>query len=105
MDTVDLYSARSRAFLIKCLCELFGEEAPTIRDDVERLMELSEGHGKPKEKDQDEERAPMSQKEKKQALTFLKNPNMFDETRKDELMAVVKSAIAKNLDLEYGSLT
>ena len=32
-------------------------------------------------------------------------PNMFDETRKDELMAVVKSAIAKNLDLEYGSLT
>lgn len=32
------------------------------------------------------------------------DPGIFDEAKKDELMAVVKSAIAKNLDLEYGSL-
>ena len=33
------------------------------------------------------------------------DPRLFDETNKDELMAVVKSAIAKNLDPKYGSLT
>jgi len=31
------------------------------------------------------------------------DPGMFDEDRKDELMAVVKSAIEQNLDLEYGA--
>ncbi len=31
------------------------------------------------------------------------DPGMFDENRKDELMAVVKSAIQQNLDLEYGA--
>lgn len=31
------------------------------------------------------------------------DPCMFDENRKDELMAVVRSAIEKNLDLEYGA--
>jgi len=33
------------------------------------------------------------------------DPGMFDENRKDELMAVVKSAIQENLDLEYGAFT
>lgn len=31
------------------------------------------------------------------------DPGMFDENRKDELMAVVKSAIQQNLDLKYGA--
>jgi 1-acyl-sn-glycerol-3-phosphate acyltransferase len=31
------------------------------------------------------------------------DPGMFDEDRKDDLMAVVKSAIEQNLDLEYGA--
>jgi 1-acyl-sn-glycerol-3-phosphate acyltransferase len=30
---------------------------------------------------------------------------MYDENRKDELMAIVKSAIQQNLDLEYGAFT
>jgi 1-acyl-sn-glycerol-3-phosphate acyltransferase len=33
------------------------------------------------------------------------DPGMFDEDKKDELMAVVKSAIEQNLDLEYGTFT
>ena len=33
------------------------------------------------------------------------DPGRFDENRKDELMAVVKSAIEQNLDLEYGAFT
>jgi 1-acyl-sn-glycerol-3-phosphate acyltransferase len=32
------------------------------------------------------------------------DPGMFDENSKDELMRAVKSAIGKNLDLEYGAL-
>jgi 1-acyl-sn-glycerol-3-phosphate acyltransferase len=31
------------------------------------------------------------------------DPGVFDEDRKNELMAVVKSAIEQNLDLEYGA--
>lgn len=31
------------------------------------------------------------------------DPGRFDESRKDELLAAVKSAIQKNLDLEYGA--
>lgn len=33
------------------------------------------------------------------------DPGRFDENRKAELMAVVRSAIEQNLDLEYGSFT
>jgi 1-acyl-sn-glycerol-3-phosphate acyltransferase len=33
------------------------------------------------------------------------DPGMFDEGKKDELMAAVKSAIEQNLDLEYGAFT
>ena len=32
------------------------------------------------------------------------DPGMFDENSKDELMRAVKSAVSKNLDLEYGAL-
>ena len=32
------------------------------------------------------------------------DPGMFDENSRDELMRAVKSAIGKNLDLEYGAL-
>jgi len=32
------------------------------------------------------------------------DPGMFGENRKDKLVAVVKSAIEQNLDLEYGAL-
>ena len=38
-------------------------------------------------------------------LGDLIHPGTFDENGKDKLMAVVKSAIEKNLDLRYGSLT
>jgi 1-acyl-sn-glycerol-3-phosphate acyltransferase len=33
------------------------------------------------------------------------NTSAFDEKKKDVLMSVVKSAIEKNLDLNYGALT
>ncbi len=38
-------------------------------------------------------------------LGDLIDPGIFDENGKDKLIAVVRSAIEKNLDLEYGSLT
>ena len=46
-DTVDFYSARSRAGLVKGMCDLFGEDQEIITADVQRLLELSEKHQQP----------------------------------------------------------
>ena len=80
-DTVDFYSARSRAFLIKGLCELFGEDQTTITGDVERLLELAEDYKKAEPKP--EEREQMTAQDRAAALIFLKNPHLFDEILSD----------------------
>ena len=77
IDTVDFYSARSRAFLIKGLSDLFGEDAAAIIEDVERLLELVEGYKRQEESSAD--KVEITPEDKKAALKFLKNPNMFDE--------------------------
>jgi DNA primase len=81
VDTVDFYSARSRNFLIKGLCDLFGADESTIAEDVERLLELAEDYQKP-EQAQDGKKE-MTARDKKAALAFLKNPDMFDEILTD----------------------
>ena len=81
VDTVDFYSARSRAFLIKGLCDLFGEDEPIITEDVEKLTAFAEKYRQPKEKE--EEKATMTHQEKQKAFSLLKNPNMFDEILQD----------------------
>ncbi len=80
VDTVDFYSARSRNFLIKGLCDLFGADESAIVQDVERLLELAEDYQKP-EQIQDKEQ--MTAQDKKAALAFLKNPDMFEEILTD----------------------
>ena len=81
VDTVDFYSARSRTYLIKGLCDLFGKDEPVITDDVERLLELAESHYRPEqEKDTKKE---MTGPERNRALKFLKNPNLFEEILTD----------------------
>jgi len=77
VDTVDFYSARSRNFLIKGLCDLFGTDESSIVQDVERLLELAEDYQKP-EQAQDGKKE-MTARDKKAALAFLKNPDIFDE--------------------------
>jgi len=81
VDTVDFYSARSRAFLIKGLCELFGEDQTTITGDVETLLEFAEDYKKPEQTQEDKE--AMTARDKAAALTFLKNPHLFDEILSD----------------------
>ncbi len=81
VDTVDFYSARSRAYLSKGLCELFGEDAKIITADVEKLLEYAENY-KPSDEPENE-KEEMTGKDRAGALKFLKNPDMFKEILKD----------------------
>jgi len=80
VDTVDFYSARSRNFLIKGLCDLFGSDESTIAEDVERLLELAEDYQRP---EQIHDKEQMTAQDKKAALAFLKSKNMFEEILTD----------------------
>jgi DNA primase len=81
VDTVDFYSARSRAFLIKGLCNLFNKEESLINKDVIRLLEQTEQYRiKDPYKTPDQK---ITTKDKAEAITFLKNPDMFIEILKD----------------------
>jgi len=82
VDTVDFYSARSRAFLIKGLCDLFGEADEIITRDLERLAEQCEAWQEPQTVDS--AAVPeMIESDKEAALAFLKNPDMFTEILAD----------------------
>jgi DNA primase catalytic core len=81
VDTVDFYSARSRAYLVKGLSDLFGDAQEVIQADVESLMDYAE-------KWREVEPAPPESAEvtgeaRDRALTFLKNPEMFNEILSD----------------------
>jgi DNA primase catalytic core len=78
VDTVDFFSARSRAFLISGLCNLFSEDEQTITEDMERLLEMVENYKKPKDAESST-KTELTEKEREIAMTLLKNPNMFDE--------------------------
>ncbi len=77
VDTVDFYSARSRAYLVKGLCNLFGTDEAAITGDIAKLLEQAEQYRVP---NQDEKPATaMKNKDKADALKFLQNPKMFAE--------------------------
>lgn len=83
VDTVDFYSARSRAFLVKGLCDLFNDPDEIITRDLERLAEQCESWQEP-ETAADSAAAPeMIEADKAAALAFLKNPEMFTEILAD----------------------
>ncbi|MBU1342370.1 MAG: toprim domain-containing protein [Proteobacteria bacterium] len=81
VDTVDFYSARSRAFLIKGLCNLFNKEESLITLDVTRLLEQAEQYRAKESQDKPDQ--AMTDKDKAEALKFLQNPDMFNEILKD----------------------
>ncbi len=80
VDTVDFYSARSRNFLVKGLCDLFGADESTVAEDVERLLELAENYQRP---EQIRDKEQMTAKDRKAALAFLKSKDMFEEILTD----------------------
>jgi DNA primase len=82
VDTVDFYSARSRAFLVKGLCDLFNDPDEIITRDLERLAEQCENWQEPQTADS--AAVPeMIEADKAAALAFLKNPDMFTEILAD----------------------
>lgn len=77
VDTVDFYSARSRAFLTRGLADLFGEDEKIIGQDLEYLLEQAEKY-QPAEATEEKE-AEITAKDKDTALQFLESPDLLDE--------------------------
>ncbi len=77
VDTVDFYSARSRAFLVRGLADLFGKDEKIINRDMEKMIELAESCI-PREQEKPEAKV-ITEKDKQEALRFLKNPDLLTE--------------------------
>ncbi|HHD56990.1 MAG TPA: toprim domain-containing protein, partial [Desulfobulbaceae bacterium] len=77
VDTVDFYSARSRAYLTRGLADLFGTDEKTIGRDMEKMIESAENY-LPREQAGPETRV-IAEKDKQEALAFLKNPDLLTE--------------------------
>jgi len=75
LDTVDLYSNRSRLFFAKACAVLFTEKEEVITEDVTRLIDLAESW-KPENKEQSPSQK-MTKAEEDEALEFLKDPELF----------------------------
>ena len=77
VDTLDLYSARSRRTLSQDLCRLFEETPEIIEADITKLIKRCEAVGVTAEADP--AAAPvLTAKEKDQAAEFGKRPDLFD---------------------------
>ncbi len=77
LDTVDLYSNRSRLFFAKACAVLFTEKEEIITEDVTKLIDLAESW-----KPENSATAPvskMTKAEEDEALEFLKDPEMFSQ--------------------------
>ncbi len=77
LDTVDLYSNRSRLFFAKACAVLFSEKEEIITEDVTKLIDLAESW-KPENKDASTVQK-MTKSEEDEALEFLKDPEMFSQ--------------------------
>lgn len=80
LDTVDLYSNRSRLFYAKACAALFAEKEELVTEDVGRLIDLAE-NWKPEAK---EESGPtMTRSEEDDAMVFLKDEKIFERILED----------------------
>lgn len=76
LDTVDLYSNRSRLFFAKACSVLFSEKEELITEDITRLIDLCESW-----KPANTETTPiqrMTKTEEEEALEFLKDASLFN---------------------------
>jgi DNA primase len=81
LDTVDLYSNRSRVLFAKACASLFSETEEIVTEDITRLIELCEAW-------QPEQQAKtpvqkMTNAEEDEALEFLKDPYLFNRILSD----------------------
>jgi len=77
LDTVDLYSNRSRLFFAKACAVLFSEKEEIITEDVTKLIDLAESW-KP-ETSAAATVQKMTKAEEDEALDFLKDPELFSQ--------------------------
>jgi DNA primase len=82
VDTVDFYSARSRAYLAKGLSNLFTVPEDALQPDLERLMEQCEAWQEP-ETAAAAIPPEMLPADREAALALLHNPDMFTEILAD----------------------
>ena len=81
LDTVDLYSNRSRLFFAKACAVLFSEKEELITEDITKLIDLAEDW-----RPEAQEKDPLPQMtvgEQEEALAFLKDPALCDRVIED----------------------
>jgi DNA primase len=81
LDTVDLYSNRSRLFFAKACAVLFTEKEELVADDITKLIDLAETW-MPEKKDTSFI-PKMTKEEEDEALAFLKDPELFSRILAD----------------------
>ncbi len=77
LDTVDLYSNRSRLFFAKACAVLFSEKEEIITEDITKLIDLAESW-QPENKETSAT-PKMTKAEEDEALDFLKDPELFSQ--------------------------
>jgi DNA primase catalytic core len=77
LDTVDLYSNRSRLFFAKACAVLFSEKEEIIAEDITKLIDLAESW-KPESNDASPVQK-MTKSEEDEALEFLKDTELFSQ--------------------------
>ncbi|MCP3676085.1 MAG: DNA primase, partial [Deltaproteobacteria bacterium] len=82
LTTIDLYSSRSRAWFAGLCSSLFNEPEGLIKQDIVKLMTLVEEYREPA-KIEDEEKVIITPQDRKLALGFLENPEIFQEILDD----------------------
>jgi DNA primase catalytic core len=84
IDTLDLYSSRARANFIESSSKLLNVDEPVVTQEINQLIELLEDKrleiitG-----NQEEKPLEMTEAERKEALRFLKNPDLLNEIQSD----------------------
>ena len=80
LTTIDLYSSRSRHWFAKLCADLLQEPEALIKEDLTKLLQLVE-EWKPHKKE--EQQTEISKEDRKLALSFLENANIFTELLTD----------------------
>jgi DNA primase len=81
LDTVDLYSNRSRSLYAKACAVLFSETEEIVTEDMTRLIDMAESWQPDNEAKQPVQK--MTKTEEDEALDFLKSPSLFNRILSD----------------------
>jgi DNA primase len=79
-DRVDLFSARSRSSFANSIAKLFDIPSKQVEKDLIALLEYLEDA---KQEQEEAEEIVLTEEDKALGLSFLKNPNLFDEIIQD----------------------